>query len=57
MKVMVLHVEKTFKITIQKKLPKSEKFVRKISVAEFHYSRAIFLRFMVILFHSNLEEK
>ena len=56
MKVMVLHVEKTFKITIQKKLPKSEKFVRKISVA-FHYSRAIFLRFMVILFHSNLEEK
>ena len=53
---MVLHVEKTLKITIQKKLPKSQKFARKITVTEFCYSQAIFLRFTVILFHGNLEE-
>ena len=54
---MVLHVEKTLKTTIQKKLPKSQKFARKISVAEFRYSQTIFLRFKLILFHSNLDEK
>ena len=46
---MVLHVEKTLETTIQKMLPKS--------VAEFRYSQAIFLRFTVILFHSNWDEK
>ena len=54
---MVLHVEKTLKTTIQKKLRKSQKFARKISVAEFRYSQTIFLRFTVTLFHSNLDEK
>ena len=51
---MVLHVEKTLKTTIQKNLPKSQVFARK---AEFRYSQTILLRFTVILFHSNLEEK
>ena len=54
---MVLHVEKTLETTIQKKLQKSQKFARKISVAEFRYSQTIFLRFTVTLFHSNLDEK
>ena len=54
---MVLHVEKTLKTTIQKKLPKSQRFARKTSVAEFRYSQIIFLRFTVTLFHSNLDEK
>ena len=54
---MVLHVEKTAKANIQKKLPKSQKFTKKISVEEFHYSQTIFLRLTVILFHSNLDEK
>ena len=54
---MVLHVEKTLKTTIQKKLRKSQKFGRKISVAEFRYSQTIFLRFTVTLFYSNLNEK
>ena len=54
---MVLNVEKTLKTTIQKKLRKSQKFARKISVAEFRYSQTIFLRFTVTLFHSNLDEK
>ena len=54
---MILHVEKTLKTTIQKKLQKSQKFARKISVAEFRYSQTIFLRFTVTLFHSTLEEK
>ena len=54
---MVVHVEKTLKTTIQKKLRKSQKFARKISVAEFRYSQTIFLRFTVTLFHSNLDEK
>ena len=53
---MVLHVEKTWKTTIQKELRKSQKFARKISVAEFRYSQTIFLRFTVTLF-SNLDEK
>ena len=39
---MVLHVEKTLKTTIQKKLPKSQKFVRRIIVAEFSYCQTIF---------------
>ena len=52
---MVLHVEKTLKTTIEKKLQKSQKFAMKIS--EFRYSQAIFLRFTVTLFHSNLDEK
>ena len=54
---MVLHVEKNLKTTIQKKLRKSQKFARKISVAEFRYSQTIFLRFTVTLSHSNLDEK
>ena len=54
---MVLHIEKTLKTTIQKKLQKSQKFAMKISVAEFCYNRTIFLRFTVTLFHSNLDEK
>ena len=54
---MVLHVEETLKTTIQKKLRKSEKFARKISVSEFRYSQNIFLRFTVTLFDSNLDEK
>ena len=49
---MVLHFEKTLKTSIQKKLRKSQKFARKISVAEFRYSQTIFLRFTVTLFHS-----
>ena len=53
---MVLHVEKTLKTTNQKKLRKSQKFVRKISAAEFRYSQTIFLRLTVTLF-SNLDEK
>ena len=54
---MVLHVEKTLKTIIQKKLQKAQKFPRKISVVEFRYSQTIFLRFTVTLFHSNLDEK
>ena len=53
---MVLHVKKTLKTTIQKNLPKPQKFARKISVAEFRYSQIIFLRFTVILFLSNLNK-
>ena len=49
---MVLHVEKTFKTTIQKKLRKSQKFARKISVTEFRNSETNFLRFTVTLCHS-----
>ena len=54
---MVLHVEKTLKTTIQKKLQKSQKFARKISVAELYYSQNIFLQFTVTLFHSNVDGK
>ena len=54
---MVLHVEETLKTPIQKKLQKSQKFARKISVPEFRYSQTTFLRFTVTLFHSNLNEK
>ena len=54
---MVLHDEKTLKTAIQKKLRKSQKFARKMSVAEFRYSQTIFLRFTVTLSHSNLDEK
>ena len=57
MSPLKMHVEKTLKTTIQKKLPKSQKFARKISVTEFNYGQTIFLRFVVILFHSNLDEK
>ena len=53
---MVLHVEKTLKTTIQKNLPKSQKFVKKISVAKFLYRQTIFLRSTVTLFNSNLGE-
>ena len=49
---MVLHIEKTLKTTIQKKLRKSQRFSRKISVAEFRNSQIISLRFKVTLFHS-----
>ena len=49
---MVLHVEKTLKITIQKKLRKSQKFATKMFVAEFRNSQTIFSRLTVILFHS-----
>ena len=54
---MALHVEKSLKTTIQKKLPKSQKFARKISEMEFRYSQSIFLRFTVILFDNNFDEK
>ena len=54
---MVLRAEKTLKTTIQKNLPKSQKFTRKMSVAEFRYSQNILLRFTVILFDSNMVEK
>ena len=54
---MALHVEKTLKTTIQKNLPKSQIFARKISVAKFHYSQTILLRFTVILFHSNSDKR
>ena len=54
---IVLYVEETLKTIIQKELPKSQKFPRKISVAEFRYSQTIFFRFTVILFDSNLHEK
>ena len=54
---MALHVEKTLKTTIQKKLQKSQKFARKISVAEFCYNQTIFFRFSVTLFHTTLDEK
>ena len=54
---MVLHVEKTLKTTIQKNLPKSQKFARKMSVAEFVYSQTILLRFTLTLFDSYLDEK
>ena len=54
---MVLHFEKTLKTAIQKKLRKSQKFARKISVVEFCYSQTIFLRFTITLFLCNLDEK
>ena len=49
---MVLHVEKTLKITIQKKLQKSQRFATKIFVVEFRNSQTIFSRLTVILFHT-----
>ena len=49
---MVLHVEKALKTTIQKKLRRSQKFARKIFVAQFRNNQTIFSRFTVILFHS-----
>ena len=54
---MVLHVEKILKTTIQKKLQKSQKFARKISMVKFCCSETIFLQFTVTLFQSNLDEK
>ena len=54
---MALHIEKTLKTTIQKKLPKSQKFETKMSELEFRYIQSIFLRFAVILFDSNLDQK
>ena len=39
---MVLHAEKTLKTSIQKNVPKSQKFGREIFVAEFRYSQTIF---------------
>ena len=48
---------KNFENTIQKKIQKSQKFARKISVAEFRCSQTIFLRLTATLFHSNLDEK
>ena len=54
---MVSHDEKTLKTTFHKNLKKSQKFVRKISVAEFRYSQIILLWFTVILFDSNLDKK
>ena len=49
---MVLHVEKTLRTTIQRKLQKSHKFARKISVVKFRNSQTMFLQFTVTLFHS-----
>ena len=46
---MVLHGEKTLKTIIQKSLPKSQKFTKKVSVTGFRYSQTIFLQFAVIL--------
>ena len=54
---MVLHVVKNLKNTIHKKLRKSQKYARKISVAEFGYGQTIFLRFTVTLFYSYLDDK
>ena len=54
---MVLHIQKTLKTTIKKKLQKFQKFARKISVVELRYSQIIFLRFKVTSFYSNLDEK
>ena len=54
---MVLHDERTLKSTIQKNLPKSQIFARKISLAEFRYSQTNLLWFTVILVHSNLNKK
>ena len=49
---MVLHVKvKPLKVTSISEICKEK------SVAEFRYSQTIFLRFTVILFHSNLDEK
>ena len=48
---------RTFKTTIQKNLPKSQKFARRISVSEFRYSQDIPSQFRVISFHSILDEK
>ena len=45
---MVLLAVKTLKTTIKQNLTKSQKFARKISVAEFRDSQTIFLRFTVI---------
>ena len=53
---MVLNVEKSLETTIQKNLPKSQKFAKKISVEEFRHSQTIFGGFSVILFHSNLDK-
>ena len=50
---MVLYVEKTLKTTIQKKSPKSQKFARKYLWRSFVIVKLFFLRFTVILFHSN----
>ena len=38
-------------------MPKSQRLARKIFVAEFRYSQTNLLRFKVILFDSNLDEK
>ena len=46
---MVLHDEKTLKTTIQKNLPKSQKFARKVTVADCRYRQTIFLQFTVNL--------
>ena len=46
---IVLHDVKTLKNSIQKNLSKSQKFTRKIYVAEFGYSQAIVLWFTIIL--------
>ena len=54
---MVFHVEKTLETIIQKKLPKSQKVARKISVTEFCYSQTTSLWFTVILVHINLDKK
>ena len=50
---MVLCVEKTLKTTIKKKSPKSQKFARKYLWQSFVIVKLFFLRFTVILFHSN----
>ena len=55
---MVLHVEKTLKTNIQKKFPKSQKFAKKYLWWSFiiYFVQTIILWFIVILFHSNLDE-
>ena len=46
---VVLHGEKTFEKISQKILSKTQKFVRKVSEAEFRYGQTIFLQFSLIL--------
>ena len=45
---IVLHIEKTLETTIQKNVPKSQKFATKVSVVEFRHSQTIILWFTVI---------
>ena len=54
---MVLHVERTLKTNIQKKLPNLRNLQGKYLQRSFAIVKPFFLRLTVILFHSNLDEK